>query len=105
VRVRRVGTSTLSPNIDGPTATAMAGDVEVVVPLSGLVDPAAERAKLVKERAAVADDREWIAKKLANPKFVANARPEAVEKDRAKLIELDAALVRLEAAIERLAGP
>ena len=104
VRVRRVGTSTLSPNIEGPTATAMAGDVEVVVPLSGLVDPAAERAKLAKERAAVVDDREWIAKKLANPKFVANARPEAVEKDRAKLIELEAALVRLEAAIERLGG-
>ena len=31
-----------------------------------------------------------------------HARPEAVEKDRAKLIELEAALVRLEAAIERL---
>jgi valyl-tRNA synthetase len=104
VRVRRVGTATLSPHIDGPTATAMAGDVEVVVPLVGLVDPAAERAKLVKERAAVSDDRDWLVKKLGNPKFVANARPEAVEKDRAKLIELEAALVRLEAAIERLEG-
>jgi len=33
---------------------------------------------------------------------VANARAEAVDKDRAKLLELEAALVRLEAAIERL---
>jgi len=74
----------------------------VVVPLEGLVDPEIERAKLAKERAALVSDRDYLAKKLANPRFVANARAEAVEKDRAKLLELDAALIRLEAAIERL---
>jgi len=102
VRIRRVGSSTSPAYMDGPAATAMASDVEVVVPLEGLVDPEVERAKLAKERAALVSDRDYLAKKLANPRFVANARPEAVEKDRAKLLELDAALVRLEAAIERL---
>jgi valyl-tRNA synthetase len=102
VRIRRVGTSTSPFHLEGPTATAMAGDVEVVVPLEGLVDPAVERAKLVKERTTLTSDRDWLAKKLANPRFLANARPEMVEKDRAKLLELEAALLRLESAIERL---
>jgi valyl-tRNA synthetase len=104
VRVRRSGTSTGVAHLMGPVATALAGDVEVVVPLEGLVDPAAERAKLARERERVMSDRDWLAKKLANPRFVANAKAEAVEKDRAKLLELDAARVQLEAAIARLGG-
>jgi len=81
----------------------MAGDVEVVVPLEGLVDRASERVKLLKERASRIADRDWLTKKLANPKFVANAKAEAVEKDRASLIELEQAVIHLDAAIERLA--
>jgi valyl-tRNA synthetase len=76
--------------------------VEVVVPLIGLVDPTAEKAKLQVEREKLASDQAWLAKKLDNPKYVAHAKPESVEKDRAKLLELQAAVVRLDAAIERL---
>jgi valyl-tRNA synthetase len=104
VRVRRSGSTTVVPQLLGPVATALAGDIEVVVPLEGLVDPAAERAKLAKDREKVLSDRDWLSRKLANPKFVANAKAEAVEKDRAKLLELDAALVQLEGAIVRLGG-
>ncbi len=104
VRVRRAGSTTVVPQLFGPVATALAGDIEVVVPLEGLVDPAAERAKLAKEREKVLSDRDWLSRKLGNPKFVANAKAEAVEKDRAKLLELDAALIQLEAAIVRLGG-
>ena len=86
----------------GPVATTLAGDVEVVVPLEGLVDPAIERAKLAKEHEKVSSDRDWLVKKLGNPKYVSNAKAEAVEKDRAKLIELEAAIVRLEGALDRL---
>ena len=103
VRVRRAGSGTMPPHLQGPTATAMAGDVEVVVPLEGLVDRASERVKLLKERASRIADRDWLTKKLANPKFVANAKAEAVEKDRASLIELEQAVIHLDAAIERLA--
>jgi valyl-tRNA synthetase len=102
VRVRRTGTSTASSQFVGPAATAMAGDVEVVVPLDGLVDTSAERAKLLKQREKSLSDREWLAKKLGNPKYVANAKAEEVERDRIKLAELDAALSRLDAALERV---
>ena len=104
VRVGRSGSTTLAPHLMGPSATALAGDVEVVVPLEGLVDPAAERAKLGKEREKVQSDRDWLVKKLANPKFVAHAKAEAVEKDRAMLLELEAAMIRLEEAMFRLGG-
>ena len=47
-------------------------------------------------------DRVFFAKKLGNPQFVARARPEAIEKDKARMAEAEAALARLEAAIARL---
>ena len=89
IRVGRSGSTTLAPHLMGPVATGLAGDVEVMVPLEGLVDPAAERAKLVKEREKVAAERDRLANKLANPKYVANAKAEAVEKDRASLLEME----------------
>jgi len=102
IRVQRAGSGSNVSHLAGPVATAMAADVEVVVPLIGLVDPAAEKAKLQVEREKLASDQAWLAKKLDNPKYVAHAKPESVEKDRAKLLELQAAVVRLDAAIERL---
>jgi valyl-tRNA synthetase len=84
-------------------ATAVAGEVEVALLLEGLGgDVAAERAKLVKEAEKLRADRDFFAKKLGNPQFVARARPEAIEKDRARMAEAEAALARLEAAISRL---
>jgi hypothetical protein len=59
---------------------------------------AAEKAKLQKERGKLAADRDFFSKKLNNPQFVERAKPEVIEKDRAKLAELEAALARLDAA-------
>ena len=75
------------PHLVGPVATAMAGDIEVVVPLEGLVDPAAERAKLVKERAKLEKDRDHMKRKLADPNFTSRAPIEVLDKDRARLAE------------------
>jgi len=102
VRVRRSGSGTVPPHLHGPSATTMAGDVEVVVPLEGLVDRSAELAKLKKERESRAADRDYLKRKLENQRYIANAKPEAVEKDRAALIELEQAVLHLDAAIERL---
>jgi valyl-tRNA synthetase len=103
VRVQRAGSGSNVGYLTGPVATAMAADVEVIVPLMGLVDPAVERAKLAKELEKVVSDRDWLLKKMENPKYLANAKPEAIEKDRAKLIEVQATIVRLDSAIDRLA--
>lgn len=65
-----------------PTAVTDAG--EFVLPLEGLIDVDAEKKRLEKEIAKVEKEVEKSLKKLQNPKFVENAKPEvvAVEKDR-----------------------
>jgi valyl-tRNA synthetase len=91
----------------GPVATTVAGEVEVtlMLDLPGAAPgeaAAAEKAKLQKERSKLAADRDFFSKKLGNPQFVERAKPEVIEKDRAKLAEVEAALARLDAALARL---
>jgi valyl-tRNA synthetase len=102
VRVRRAGTPVVAEPGLGPVATALAGDVEVVVPLEGLVDNKEEQAKLEKERAKVTSDRDYLVKKLGNPQFVERAPVDVLEKSRGKLAELETALIKLDEAIGRL---
>jgi valyl-tRNA synthetase len=84
-------------------ATQVAGDVEICLPLAGLVDVAEERQRLAKEIAKVRTDVEFFRKKLSNEKFVANAPAEVLEKDRAKLADAEEKLAILERSLEKLA--
>jgi valyl-tRNA synthetase len=102
VRVRRSGASASGEFVIGQTAMAMAGDVEVIVPLEGVVDPAAEKGKLEKNLAKLVKDRDHLAKKLADPNFVNRAPPEVLEKDRARLAELESAIEKLQLALKQL---
>jgi valyl-tRNA synthetase len=102
VRVRRSSASASGEYQIGQTAMAMAGDVEVVVPLEGIVDPGAEKAKLEKSLAKLAKDRDHLAKKLADPNFLNRAPPEVLEKDRARLAELESAIEKLLLALKQL---
>jgi valyl-tRNA synthetase len=102
VRVRRSGASFSGEFVLSQTAMAMAGDVEVIVPLEGLVDSKAERAKLEKDRAKLDRDRAHLHKKLADPSFVNRAPVEVLDKDRARLAELEAALAKIDVALLRL---
>jgi valyl-tRNA synthetase len=80
----------------------MAGDVEVMLVLENKTDTGAERAKLEKDRESLGKDRDYVAKKLSNPQFVEKAKPAVLEKDRARLAEIEAALAKIEAALARL---
>jgi valyl-tRNA synthetase len=88
----------------GPTAITVTGEVEVILLLEAVAAGAeeAERAKLTKERTRLEADRDFFARKLSNPQFVERAKPEVLEKDRARLAEAEAALTKLEAALARL---
>jgi valyl-tRNA synthetase len=87
----RPGTAQLV--LDGATAA---------VPLAGVIDPAAEIARLGKEidRQRVAIDK--IDRKLANADFLAKADPVVVDEQRERREETASALARLETAVERL---
>ena len=68
----------------------MLGDAEVILPLEGLIDVEAEKAR---HRKALADiDRQLTGHqgKLSNASYVANAPVAVVDQTRAKVVELTA---------------
>ena len=83
----KVGEMTIGQSLDRPeqSATQVAGEVEISLPLAGLVDIAEEEKRLQKEIAKVQKDVDLFTRKLANEKFVANAPAHVLEKDRGKL--------------------
>lgn len=73
-----------------------------VLPLEGVIDLEAERARLTKAIAAAEKERDSLAARLDNPSFVGRAKPEAVEKARADHADKQAEATRLQAALGRL---
>ena len=84
------------------SSASVAGGLEIYVVLQGLVDFEAERARLNKELAAAQKDEAMFSKKLSNPGFLNNAKPEIVEKDKAKLEAITQQISRLQAQIAEL---
>jgi valyl-tRNA synthetase len=76
--------------------------MELYVPLEGLVDIEAERARVEKELAKIEGDLARVAGKLANEGFVSKAAPEVVEKERAKQEELAGIASKLRGQLEEL---
>jgi len=73
-----------------------------VLPLEGVIDLDAERARLTKAIAAAEKERDSLNSRLSNPAFAEKAKPEAVEKARADHAEKSAEAARLSAALGRL---
>ncbi len=85
-----------------PNALALVGELRVMVPLAGLIDVAAERARLAKEVEKKSQELNRIEAKLANENFVAKAPQAVVEKERAKAGDARAALATLEQQLASL---
>lgn len=83
-----------------PAAPAVVGDLQLFVPLEGLVDLDAERVRLDKEIAKVAGEKDKSEAKLA--KFGGNVPPAVVEQERVRLAEWTAKLDALQAQRARL---
>ena len=76
--------------------------VTFMLPVEGVIDLDAERARLTKGIAAAQKERDALAGRLGNASFVERAKPEAVEKARADHAEKAAEAERLSAALARL---
>ncbi len=76
-------------------ATALVGEMKLLVPMAGLIDKQAELARLAKEIEKKQKEVERLEAKLANPQFVERAPAAVVEKEKAKLAELRTALQSL----------
>jgi valyl-tRNA synthetase len=91
--------------------TAPQGAVQLVVrgevaalPLKGVIDLAAERARLAKEMAKADADIARVDAKLGNPNFVARAPEEVVEEEKEKREEAEMRKAKIAEALERLKG-
>ena len=78
------------------SATALAGDMEIRVPMAGLIDKAAEQARLEKEIDKLNKELQRLRGKLSNEKFVSNAPEDVVNKEKTKLADAESALGKLE---------
>lgn len=87
---------------DGGSLQIVVDEATFVLPIGGVVDLDAERARLTKAIAAAEKERDGLAGRLNNPSFVERAKPEAVEKARADHAEKAAEAERLSAALARL---
>ena len=70
--------------------------------LEGIIDIAAEKARLTKAMEAATKEARSLEGRLSNPAFVEKAKPEAVEKARADHADKSAEAERLSAALARL---
>ena len=88
---------------EGSAQLVVRGEV-AALPLKGVVDLAAERARLAKEIAKADADIKRVDTKLANEKFVANAPEELVEEEKDKREAAMARKTKFQDALERLQG-
>ena len=84
------------------SATALVGNLEILVPMAGLIDKDAELARLAKEIEKLGKDLARIEGKLSNSSFVDRAPAEVVEKERAKLADQQQVLEKLREQEQRL---
>jgi valyl-tRNA synthetase len=80
-------------------AVAVLPDVEVILPLEGLIDKEAERARLRKALADVNRQLDAVRAKLRNESFVSRAPAEVVEQQRAKEADLASQYAAIEALL------
>ena len=85
-------------------ATALAGELEILVPMAGLIDKDAEIARLKKESEKLQKETARLQGKLGNAKFVDNAPTAVVEKEKAKLADAQSALGKISEQIDKISA-
>ncbi|KOF22508.1 valyl-tRNA synthetase [Ensifer adhaerens] len=99
-RVEHIDHAAVAPR---GSAQIVVGEATACLPLGNLIDLSAEKSRLEKAISKVEVERERILGKLANEKFVANAKPELVDAERERLVELDLQKDSLGVALARVA--
>ena len=84
------------------SATALAGNMEILIPMAGLIDVEQEVARLNKEHDKIEKDLVRTAGKLNNPHFTDKAPAAVVEKEKSKLADMEATLQKISQQIKEL---
>jgi valyl-tRNA synthetase len=101
-RLSRIDVISYAKTAPKGAAMVVLGETGIALPLEGVIDMAAERARLTKEIGKAAGDIGKINGKLANAQFVAKAPPEVVDEQRERRADLEAVVKRLTAALKRI---
>ncbi len=81
------------------SATALAGDMTILIPLADIIDPIAERDRLHRELDKLRKDHERSETKLSNPDFAKKAPDAVVTKEKTRRDELVKSIARLQAQL------
>jgi len=105
--IRRFGRATDVTALEGPApkgvAQVVVGEATVMLPLADVIDFAVERTRLAKERGKAEAEAKKVIAKLGNADFVARAPAEIIDENRERLANFEAEMLRLDAALARLA--
>lgn len=77
------------------SAIALVGEMKILIPMAGLIDKEAELARLEKEIQKIKNDLPRVEGKLSNPTFIDKAPTEVINKEKAKLADLQSTLNNL----------
>ena len=102
LRLARIDNLEFADDVPSGCVQAIVGAETIALPLAGIVDVAAEKARLTKERDKLEKEAGGLAKKLENPGFLANAPEAVVEEQRERLEETRERLVKVGEAVSRL---
>lgn len=92
----------LEAELTEPSSTALIGEMELLIPLKGLVDVAQESARLSKEIEKLSKDAKRYQAKLGNAKFVDNAPADVVVEEKRRLAEVETAIAKLQTKLEQI---
>jgi valyl-tRNA synthetase len=84
------------------SATALVGEMQILIPLAGLIDKDAEIARLSKEIEKIEKNLIGVESRLNNPAFVEKAKPEVIETARKQAEEQKSALGQLQGQLEKM---
>jgi valyl-tRNA synthetase len=104
----RLASLTISLSTQTPTETpknstsTLLGALKIIIPLDGLIDLEAEKARLEKNQAKLSEEIQRVKSRLENEKFVQSAPAEVVLKERQKLQETERLFSEGEAKIKAL---
>ncbi|MGB3721714.1 MAG: valine--tRNA ligase [Pacificimonas sp.] len=101
-RLARIESISLEATPEGGAAQIIADEATFVIPLEGIIDLGVEKARLTKNAEAAEKEAAAIEKRLGNPGFRANAKPDVIVETEEKLTERKAEGERLRAALVRL---
>ncbi len=85
------------------SATAVVGDIEIYVPLTGLIDVEKEKDRLTKNLEKAIADLERVTARLNDESFLSKAPENIIAKERERRAEIEALKIKLEKNLEMIA--